>query len=155
MLPSIVQILQAMAGQLEDSIQQQTAFDVHIEPMWFPIAEKPSIEMYPGNPSGLEEGLAGFTSETTFGGFPITIRALVGLADAEAGQELLYDMMDDNGLLSIVAALDSDRTLGGVCDSLTWGSGYPWSGVNPYADVNGDGTLAGSEMSVIVVKTQS
>jgi hypothetical protein len=154
-LATTVEILQAMAGQLEDSIQANTDFDVHIEPMWFPIAEMPAIDMFPTNPTGLEDGLAGFGSETRYGAVPIMIRARVGMADGEAGQELLYGLMDEIGLLSIVAALDADRTLGGVCDSLTWGFGYPWAGVAAYLDANGDGTLAGSEMKIVVVKTQS
>ncbi len=154
-LSSFVTILGEISDQLEDAIQDQTDFTVHFEPFWFPIAETPAVDMYIGNPTGYEEGKTGFGGHTMFGAFPVTIRARVGMADGQAGQELLFGMMDDEGPLSIMSALIADETFGGVAQSFTWGDTFPWLGVQAYADINGDGFLAGSEMTIVVTRLQS
>lgn len=148
--------MDALASQLDDLLQPNAVgLGLHIEPRAFAIAEMPAIDMLIANPSGLEEGLAGFGSHAFYGAFPITLRVRVSTADAYSGEDLLLQLIDDEGPLSIVAAIDSDRTLGGVCDDLTWGQGFPWSGYTDFVDVNGDGYALGSTMPIVIVKTQT
>lgn len=146
--------MDAMAAQLTDLLPVSD-YDLHIEGRAFSVAETPAIDMLIANPTGLEEGLAGFGSHAIYGAFPITLRVRVSTGDLYTGEDILLGLIDDEGPLSIVAALDSDRTLGGVCDDLTWGYGFPWSGYTDFPDINGDGMFLGSTMPVIVVKTQS
>lgn len=151
----MAEIMDALAEQLEDNLTPPTGVELHIEPRAFSIAEQPSIDMLIPSATGLEEGLAGFGSDTRYGAFPLVIRAKVSTADVYAGEDMLLDMIDDDGPMSIVAALDADRTLGGVCDSLTWGHGFPWSGYTDFPTPDGNGILLGSTMSLVIVKTQS
>ena len=152
---TIVEIMQAVADQLEDGLTPPTGVELHIEPLAFAIAETPAIDMLIPAPTGLEEGLAGFGSETRYGAFPLMIRVRVGTADVYSGEQLLLGLIDDMGPLSIVAALDADRTLGGVVDDLTWGNGFPWSGYQDFPMSDGNGILLGSTMPIVIVKTQS
>lgn len=154
-MATFAEIMDAMAEQLEDVLQPATDIDLHIEGRAFLAAETPAIDMLIADPSGLEEGLAGFGNHALYGAFPITLRVRVSTADIYAGEDLLLALIDDAGPLSIIAALDSDRTLGGICDDLTWGHGFPWSGYRDFPDVNGDGIFLGSTMPIIIVKTQS
>lgn len=151
----MVDIMAALADQLKANLTAPPGITLHIESMWFPIAETPAIDMRIASPTGLEEGLAGFGTATRYGAFPVTIRARCGMAASIEGQLLLCGLIDEDGPLSIVAALDADRSLGGVIDSLTWGHGFPWSGIGPYVDANGEGSLSGSEMTIVVVTSQS
>lgn len=149
------EILDACADQLKANITPPSGVDLHIEPRAFAIAEAPAVDMFVMNPTGLEEGLAGFGSHTRYGAFPITIRVRVSTADIYAGEDLLLGLIDDDGPLSIIAALDADRTLGGVIDTLTWGNGFPWTGYQDFPMSDGNGILLGSTMAVVVVKPQS
>jgi hypothetical protein len=154
-MSTIAAIMDAMAEQLEDTLTPPDGIVLHIEPRAFAIAETPAVDMLVANPTGLEQGLAGFGSHTIYGAFPITLRVRVGTADVIAGEDLLLAMIDDEGPMSIVAGLDSDRTLGGVCDYLTWGEGFPWTGYQDFPMSDGNGVLLGSTMAVVVIKTQS
>jgi len=151
---TFAEIMDALAEQLEDLLPVSD-YALHIEPRAFSVAEVPAIDMLIANPTGLEEGLAGFGTYSLYGAFPITLRVRVSTADLDTGENILLGLIDDEGPLSIVAALDSDRTLGGVCDDLTWGHGFPWSGYTDFPDLNGDGIFLGSTMPIVVVKTQS
>lgn len=148
-------ILDAMAQQLRDNMTPPDGVDLHIEGRGFSIAETPAVDMIIPPAVGLEEGLAGFGTRTRYGAFPVLIRARVGTADIFAGEDLLLDMMDEDGPMSIVAALDADRTLGGVIDSLTWGHGFPWGGYQDFPLSDGSGILLGSTMPVVVATKQS
>lgn len=148
-------ILDAMAQHLRDNLTPPDGVVVHIEGRGFAIAETPAIDMIIPPSVGLEEGLAGFGTRTRYGAFPVLIRARVGTADVIAGEDLLLDMMDEDGPMSIVAALDADRSLGGVIDSLTWGRGFPWGGYQDFPLSDGSGMLLGSTMPVVVVTNPS
>lgn len=148
-------VLDALAAQLEENLTPPDGVDLHIAGRAFAIAETPAIDTIIPPPTGLEEGLAGFGSATRYGAFPVLIRVRVGTADIYAGEDLLLDLMDEEGPLSIVAALDADRTLGGVIDNLTWGHGWPWSGFEDFPMSDGNGILVGSTMAVVVVTKQS
>lgn len=49
---------------------------------------------------------------------PITCRLLASRATDKYGQKQLEQYMKGSGALSIKAAIEADRTLGGACDSL-------------------------------------
>jgi len=148
------EIMAALAAQLEDNLDPGDIV-LHIEPKGFAIAETPALDMIIPSATGLEEGLAGYGSATRYGAFPILIRARVSIADAYAGEDFLLDLMDEDGPLSVVAALDADRTLGGVIDTLTWGTGFPWGGYQDFPLSDGSGVLLGSTMPLVVVTRQS
>lgn len=148
-MPQLKAIMDAMAGQLEDLLVPPDGIKLHVEPRAFAIAETPAIDMLIANQTGLEAGLAGFHQR--YGGVPITIRVRVSTADVYTGEDLLLDLMDAEGGLSIIAALDSDRTLGGVIDSLTWGDGFPWSGYTDFPMSDGNGVLLGSLLPIVVL----
>ncbi len=148
-------ILDAIASQLEENLTPPDGVVLHIEGRAFAIAETPAIDMLIPPSTGLEDGLAGFGTATRYGAFPVLIRVRVGTADVIAGEDLLLSMMDEDGPMSIVAALDADRTLGGVIDTLTWGYGFPWGGYQDFPMSDGNGILLGSSMPVVVATNQS
>lgn len=148
-------VLDALASQLESNLTPPTGVDLHIAGRSFAIAETPAIDVVLPPATGLEDGLAGFGTHTRYGAFPILIRIRMGTADIIAGEELMLDLMDEEGPLSIIAALDADRTLGGAVDSLTWGNGYPWSGWQDFPLSDGSGFLVGATMPVVLVTHQS
>ena len=144
-------IMTAISEQLDDLI--------NIPAQTLPIAfagrafalVPPCVDMFIANPTGLEAGLSGFYD--LYGGIPITIRVRVPSADIEAGEDIVLGLMDDEDPLSIVAALDSDRTIGGVIDTLFWADGYPWTGLTDFQDPSGNGFYVGSTMTIVVVKS--
>ena len=144
-------IMTAIAEQLDDLI------NVPDQTVPFAIAGRafalvpPCVDMYIANPTGLEQGLAGFYD--IYGGIPITIRIRVPAADIEAGEDLILGLMDDEDPLSIVAALGSDRTIGGVIDTIFWAEGFPWTGLTDFQDPSGDGFYVGSTLTIVVVKS--
>ena len=148
-------VLDALKAQLEANLTPPEGVDLHIEGRAFAIAETPAIDIYMPPATGYEEGLTGFAGHIRYGAFPVLIRARVGTADIYAGEDLLLDMMDEEGDMSILAALDADRTLGGAVDSLTWGTGYPWSGYEDFPMSDGNGILLGSTMPIVIVVKQS
>lgn len=148
-------VLDALAAQLEENLTPPEGIDLHIAGRAFAIAETPAIDVIIPAATGLEEGLAGFGTTTRYGAFPVLIRVRVGTADIYVGEDLLLDMMDEEGEMSIIAALDADRTLGGVIDTLTWGHGWPWGGFEDFPLSDGSGILVGSTMAVVLVTKQS
>lgn len=152
-MATIGQVMDAIATQLENELQPRTSIDLHIEGRAFAIAETPAIDMLVANPTGLEAGLAAFNDE--YGGIPITIRVRVSTADLYTGEDLLLALMDDEDDLSIIKAIDTDRTLGGWAQDVSWQDGFPWSGYTDFTDINGDGFYLGSTLPLVVVKAQS
>lgn len=148
-------VLDALAAQLEANLTPPDGIDLHIAGRAFSIAETPAIDVLIPAATGLEDGLAGFGSATRYGAFPALIRIRMGTADILTGEDLMLDMMDEEGPMSIIAALDADRTLGGAVDSLTWGNGWPWSGYQDFPLSDGSGVLVGATMAVVLVLHQS
>ena len=147
------EVMDAMAQQLRDmiNIPAQT-LPIEFASRAF-VLVPPCVDMYVGNPTGLEAGLAGMYD--LYGGVTITIRIRVPTADIEAGEDILLGLVDDLDPLSIVAALDSDRTLGGVIDTMFWTEGFPWSGYTDFQDPSGNGFFVGSTMPVVIVKSNA
>ena len=80
----------------------------------------------------------------------VTVRVRVGGNDDLGNEELLNDMMEDFGELSVAAALDSDETLNGMADSLDF---VDPTGLILYA-VGAD-VLPGRQFTVKVVRADS
>ena len=62
-----------------------------------------------------------FEPRIVYGGqprLPITVRVLVGAPDVKSATAKIYDYMSNTGALSVMAALESDGTLGSVVDSV-------------------------------------
>jgi hypothetical protein len=152
-MATIAQVMDAMAAQLENELTPYAPVVLHIEPRAFSVAETPAIDMLLANPTGLEAGLAGYNE--LYGGVPITIRVRVSTADLYSGEDVLLALMDDEGDLSIIKALDSDHSLGGNAQDIKWNDGFPWSGYTDFVDVNGDGLFLGSLLQVVVLKAMS
>lgn len=145
-----------MAAQLTNELAAGAAawpVELHIEPRAFSVAETPAIDMLLANPTGLEAGLAAYGD--LYGGIPITIRVRVSTADLYTGEDMLLALIDDEGPLSIVAALDQDHSLNGWAQDIKWSDGFPWSGYQDFTDVNGEGLFLGSLLQVVVTKAQS
>ena len=147
------EIMDAIADQLEANLSPTDGVVLHIEPRAFAIAETPAIDMLITSPTGLEAELAGFGQ--VYGGIPITIRVRVSTADVYAGEDMLLELMDWDGGLSIIAALDADRTLGGVVDSIRWADGFPWTGYVDFPMSDDSGVLLGSLLPIVVLPSVS
>ena len=147
------EVMDAMADQLRELINiPSNVLPIEFASRAF-VLVPPCVDMYIGNGTGLEAGLAG--NYDILGGIPITIRVRVPAADIEAGEEIILGLMDDLDPLSIVAALDADRTLGGVIDTLFWSEGYPWTGLQDFQEPSGNGFFIGSTLTVVIVKSNA
>lgn len=150
-MATIAQVMTAVANQLRDELQPQTDIALHIEDRAFLAAETPAIDMLVTSPTGLEAGLQGYGDLTV--AIPLTLRVRVSTADLITGEELLLAFMDDEDPLSIIAALDSDHTLGGWAQDVIWDeTTFPWSGYTDFPDINGDGILLGATCQIVVLK---
>jgi len=150
----LLEIFQALAEQIADNITMPEGQELHVEPVPFPIAESPNINMLITDPTGFEDGLAGFGVDP-YAGFPIAITFRVPSSDLITAIEMALAFMDIDGPMSILAAIDADRTLGGVVDTIGWGDGFPWSGFTDFPSVNDDGILLGSRLNIVVVPKAS
>jgi hypothetical protein len=108
-------MLDAMADQLRGVIDDVTDVAVQVEPRWVVNPTPPTIDMFPADPSTDPE-LRAFGE--MLGGDLVTVRARVDMSDNTASQDLLLAFMDDEDPLSIAAALQEDKTLGGYASSL-------------------------------------
>ncbi len=149
MSASLSDLLSAVSGQLESVIAQETSVDVHFEAGLFRSAELPSVNVYP-TATGIIQDLAAFGD--LYGGWPMTIRVAVSPADIDSGEQLLWQFMDDEGSLSIIEALDSDRTLGGLADTLMWGE---WAGYLDFSPPDEAGRFIGSTLPIVVAKART
>lgn len=143
-------VLTALAAQLEENITMEAGVDLHVEPIPFPIAEAPNINMIIGAPTGREEELGGFGQ--TIGGIPVSITFRVPSTDIHAAMDMAYGFMDSDGDMSILAAIDADRTLGGVVDTIGWNVGFPWSGPIDFPTIDDNGIQLGSRMDIVIAE---
>lgn len=140
----------AIAGQLDTVLNMATSMAIHVEPIPFATAETPYIDIFHSSTHNLIPDAAMFGD--LLGPVPFIIRAVVSPADVEAGSRLLYQLVDDSHALSIVAALDSDPSFGGVATGVWWGD---WSGFTDFPDPNGGGMLLGETLPIEVIKARS
>lgn len=147
---TLAELLDAVAGQIRDTLADVTDITVHVESGLFRSAEMPAVNVYPAA-RALTQDLAGFND--LYGGWPMNIRVAVSPADIDAGESLLWAFMDDStDPLSIIAALDFDHTLGGVADDLAWGD---WAGYQDFGPLDEPGKFIGSTLPIIVAKAHS
>ncbi len=140
----------ALADQIRDTFATAvTDIVIHVEPSAFPVAETPSVTMFHGGPSGLMDAAA-------FGDLraclELIIRVRCSAADIDAGEKMLSDFTDDGESdLSIIAAIDSDETIGGLAQTLKWGD---WQGIIPIQTDAGDYILE-EMLQVAIAKAHS
>lgn len=149
----LVAIFQALAEQLEENITMEPGIELHVEPTPFPIAEAPNINMVIPPATGREEGLGGFGQR--IGGVPIGITFRVPSTDIVVATEMALNFMDGDGPMSILAAIDADRTLGGVVDTIGWDVGFPWTGFSDFPVLDSNGILLGSRLDLVVAEKNS
>jgi len=144
-------IVGAAADQIRTFFDAVTDITIHVEPGFFRSAELPAINVFPGAPAGPQSAAMAAFGEI-YGARPLTIRAVVSPADIEAGESLLWALMDDVGPLSILAALDGDLSLGGVASDVFWGE---WSEIRDFSPPDEDGRFVGAVLPIIVTKAHS
>lgn len=131
------QIMTVLCGTANPLIEQLQA-----EPRMVFNPTPPSIDIYPAEL---------FTEALTFGerDFHFLVRARVGTAENEGGQDLLLTMMDPRAAESVARALEANPTLGGTVDDVTVfdPTGF---GVFP-AVAAGEGSLLGCTWPVTVL----
>lgn len=141
-------ISDGIADQISAALAAVTDIVIHVEGHWTETAELPAIDMYHTADNGLASNMTGgFGDRLAFECFNIRLR--VSAADADAGQRLLYELVDFDGDLSIIAALDADPTIGGLATTLAWGD---WGGISSFPDLNSDGSFIGELLPIKVVK---
>jgi hypothetical protein len=146
---TLAQLLTALADQIRDSLDDVTDVAVQVEDRMVISPSAPCVDVYPADPSA-DAQLGAFGD--LVGGELITVRARVGTADSDAGQDLLLALMDDEDPLSIVQAINDDRTLGGWAqDTDVRGR----SGYTLFPDPGGEGVLLGCLWAVVAIKGQS
>lgn len=147
-MATLAQILDAMADQIRDALDDVTNVDLQVEPRMVLSPTPPTIDLYPGDPS-TDPTLAAYGEK--WGGEIVTVRVRVSPSDSNAGQDLLLALMDDEDPLSIVLALDDDPTLAGLASTLAVQSR---TGYTLFPDLTGDAYL-GCTFGVVVVKARS
>lgn len=148
---TLEQIVDAAADQIRTFLSPVTDITVHVETGFFRSAEMPAVNVYPGPPAGATgTGLAGYGD--LYGGRPLLIRAIVSPADIEAGESLLWALMDDVGELSLIRAIAEDPTLGGAAFDLSWGE---WSELRDFSPPDQDGRYVGAVLPIVVAKAHS
>jgi hypothetical protein len=148
-VPTLAEVMDALADQIRDVLSDVTDVDVQVEPRIVLAPTPPTIDIYPADPSHDPE-LRGFADD--IGGELLTVRARVTTADHEAGQDLLLALMDDEDPLSMVQAIKEDKTLGGVAGTLDV---RERSGYITFLDSASDAALLGATWTVVVVKARS
>lgn len=135
-----------MADTIRNVLDDQYEVDIQVEPRRVFNATPPTIDIYPGDPF-LDSQTTGFGEEDN----PVfTVRARVATGDSDAGQELLLELMDDEGDLSIVLALEDDRTLNGMASDVYAQGQAGWTMFD-----DGFGPLLGYAWRVLVIKARS
>ena len=152
-MSSLVDILHALADQIADNITMPAGIELHVEPIPFPVAEAPNINMFVTGPTGREEGLGGYGQR--IGGIPVSITFRVPSTDIYVATDMALSCMDDDGDMSILAAIDSDRTLGGLVDTIGWDLGFPWSGPQDFPVLTNDGIQLGNRLEIVIADKAS
>jgi hypothetical protein len=143
-----VDLLDEMAAQIRDAVDDVTDVDVQVEPRMVLSQSPPTIDMWPGD-TARDQPSAAFNDD---GGYLFTVRARVSTADHTAGQDLLLAFMDEVNPLSIGQALYDDPTLGGLASdlSITNQTGYLLA-----PDSGGEGVLLACQWTVLVLPSRS
>lgn len=143
-LASLLEIVDAMRDKLE-AVMAASQFTVQVDAFRNLNPTPPSLDIYPGDPFSQQE-MASFGDD---GELIFTVRARIGTADSDAGQEFLLRLMDTEDDLSVANALQDDQTLNG-----TAGSVYVQgpSGHRVYEDAARAAALLGVDFKVTVLR---
>lgn len=142
---TLAQLLDAMADQVRDVVDDVTDVAVQVEPRWVANPTPPCIDMYPADPSTDPElqAMGDILGEPVF-----EVRARVDMADTTAGQDLLLALMDEFDPLSIAAALE-ESDLDGLAKSIKVRSR------SGYVRVLDGGDFLGCTWQVVVTRATS
>lgn len=139
---TLFEIMAALADQIRDTLTPVVG-DMQVEGYMLANPSPPSIDIYPGDPSG-EQIAYDYTSQELL----LTVRVRVSSADSLAGQELLLSMIDPRNPNSIGAAIAANKTLDGTVGAvLPLGA----SGYTRWPDPGGEGELLGAQLQVRVL----
>jgi hypothetical protein len=146
-MSSLTEIADALATQIDDYLAglDSSYGELQVEPRRIFNPTPPAIDIYPADAVAQEQTSFGYAGRDAF----LTIRARVTMADEDAGQDLLLELAD-TGATSIMAALASDKTLGGTVDAHAVES---QSGFRVYEDVPGTAAYLGCEWTIRVVRS--
>lgn len=147
-MATLAQLMDELAAQFRDTLSGVTDLDVQVEGRMVLAPTPPSIDIYPGDPSD-DQDFAAFGD--LVGGEVLVVRARVSTADADAGQNLLLGLMDDEDDLSLLNAI-TDPTLNGLAASMHFRGR---SGFREFPDLSGEGSLLGCLWDLVVVKAKS
>lgn len=135
----LLDVLAAIADQIEAALKPDLP-DLQVQPYWIINPTPPAIDVFPAPDLFLEQVAMGVTSREAL----FTVRARVPTGDNVTGQQLLVELLDPGSDLSVIGALASDRSFGGLVDDSTVDESP--SGFRTYTDSsNGLGYLLGAE----------
>lgn len=149
---SLVELIEEMADQIRVAMDAATAgtdISVQVEPLRVFTPSPPTIDIFPADEFRALDG-AGFGD--VYGHHRFTVRARIDTGDADASQEILVDMMDDESDYCVARALLDEPTLNGLAADLTVES-FP--GFRQYVDPGEGGAYLGVEWSVLVARAYS
>jgi hypothetical protein len=133
------EILAQMAAQIRSALGS----GYQVEPHHVAAASPPTVDMYPGDiAKGVEAAAFGAEGELF-----VTVRVRVNGNDDLANEELLNDLMEDWGDLSVAQALDDDETLNGLATSIGFSD---ITGLTLYS--YGADVLPGRQFTVTVIR---
>lgn len=147
-MSGLVEIMDGMAAKITAALAG-APWPIQVRGRMIVNPTPPSIDIFPGDPSRGND-LTGFGD--VMGELIFTVRARVTTADNEAGQDLMLAFMDDEHDYCIAAALEADQTLNGLAASV---DASDMSGMIPFLDPGGEGSLLGCQWTVLVVNAPS
>lgn len=143
---SLLPIMEAMADRIREvCVAGAPDVDVQVEPRMVLNPTPPTVDIYPGDPQRDTETAA---FRDVAGAYVFTVRARVQTADSYAGQDLLLGFLDDGNPLSLTVALNGDRKLGGLANSLDVDT---VTGYLMFPAPNNEGALLGAQWTVRVM----
>src|SRR5690348_9063100 len=113
MTATLLEVAEAIRDKL-DTVLAASPFTVQVDPYRNLNPTPPSIDIYPADPF-TEQAAASFKDH---GEVIFTVRARIGTADNDAGQDFLLRLMDEHDVLSVIDALEDDQTLNGTAGSI-------------------------------------
>jgi hypothetical protein len=150
-MATIAAILDALALQISDQLADVTDIAIDVQPRAFQAQTVPCVDMFVTGINALDQNIASY--QDVYGGWPVALRIRVNPGDLYAGEDLLLALMDDEDDLSVILALDYDRTIGGLADTMNWGV---WTGYQEFPNTLGGGEgLIGSTLPIVIVKAKS
>jgi hypothetical protein len=139
------EVMAALATQIRTVVTAATTLDVQVEPGMVVNPTPPTIDVWPADPPyGPDAGFGDLV-----GGDRLTVRARIGTGDNDAGQDVIYDLMDHATDMSLAGAIASDPTLGGVANLDV----EAVSGLRQYGDPGDAGLYLGFEVTVLAFRT--